>query len=106
MRLTLKVSFETSKLANLSLRTGEDLWKQSTTQAQDASLKKVAQITSSPVTPLEMPGSSTQPLKKMRSDVVEQIKMARLMLIARDKATWPGCVAPLGGAEPEMLPWE
>ncbi|KAM3225263.1 hypothetical protein ACQJBY_058174 [Aegilops geniculata] len=95
---------QTSKLANLSLKTGEDPWKQNTTRALDLPSKKVVQATSSPVTPLEMPGSPTQPLKKMKSDVVEQIKLERLMLIARDKAVWPGCVAPPNGTEPEMMP--
>ncbi|SPT16080.1 unnamed protein product [Triticum aestivum] len=95
---------QTSKLANLSLKTGEDLWKQNTTRALDIPSKKVVRATSSPVTPLEMPGSPTQSLKKMKSDVVEQIKMARLMLITRDKAIWPGCVAPPRGVEPEMMP--
>lgn len=50
-----------------------------------ASLKKMTTATTSPVTPLDLSGSPTQPLKKMKSDVLEQVKKVRLMLVAEDK---------------------
>lgn len=48
--------------------------------------KKSSQATSSPASPLDWPGSP-QPLKKMKGEILEQIKEVRLMLAAEDKRT-------------------
>lgn len=54
-------------------------------KSNEAPEKKSTQATSSPASPLDWPGSPTQPFKKMKGGILEQIKEVRLMLAAEDK---------------------
>lgn len=55
------------------------------TRPDDSPTKKAIQASSSPASPLDWPGTPTQPLKKMKGGLLEQIKEVRLMLAAEDK---------------------
>ena len=50
----------------------------------DTPSKKAVQAISSPASPLDWPGTPTQPLKKMKGGLVEHIKEVRKMLAAED----------------------
>ena len=50
----------------------------------DPPSKKAAQAISSPASPLDWPGTPTQPLKKMKGELMEKIKEVRMMLAAED----------------------
>lgn len=77
-----------SLLTKLSL--GEDAvdqarWRSRGSPPRSPSLKSTMQATPSPVTPLDLPCSPKQHLKKMRSNILEQVRTVRLMLAAADK---------------------
>ena len=50
----------------------------------DPPSKKTVQAISSPASPLDWPGTPTQPLKKMKGGLVEHIKEVRKMLVAEE----------------------
>ena len=47
--------------------------------------KKESLSNTNPASPLDWPGTPTQPLKKMKRGILEQIKEVRLMVAAEDK---------------------
>ena len=57
--------------------------------------KKPAQANSSPASPLDWPGTPTQPFKKMKGGILEQIKEVRLMLAAEDRKMLANAGGPL-----------
>ena len=75
-----------SFLSKLALGIRKDCFRSSDiSRPSGTPAKKSTQATSSPPSPLDLPGTPTQPLKKMKGEILEQIKEVRLMVAAEDK---------------------